>query len=78
MNLINKFLSFFSPTVVAVGMTLEEVTPHWIWLEANLLAILDKFDHPADIHDFVRCKVESLVANMKLEQAKSLSPTDAG
>lgn len=54
--------------VVAVGMMLEEVTAHWTWLEQHLLAILCNFDSPHDMHDFVRCKVESLVANERLQE----------
>lgn len=49
--------------VVAVALKKEEIDEHWEWLERNLMSILATFDKDEDITDFVRCKVESLVAN---------------
>ena len=63
--------------VVAVGMTATEVSVHWAWLEATLVPVLANFDCAADAHDFVRCKVESLVTNASLEENARPAATGA-
>ncbi|KAK7070611.1 TBC1 domain member 8B, partial [Halocaridina rubra] len=49
--------------IVAVSLKKEEIDENWTWLEKNLMTILATFDKDEDITDFVRCKIESLVAN---------------
>ena len=50
-------------TVVAVSLKKEEINENWAWIERNLMTILATFDKDEDVTDFVRCKIESLVAN---------------
>lgn len=49
--------------VVAVSLKKDEIDDNWQWLERNLMSILATFDQDEDVTDFVRCKIESLVAN---------------
>ncbi|KAG7166769.1 TBC1 domain family member 9-like, partial [Homarus americanus] len=50
-------------TIIAVSLKKEEIDENWAWLERNLMSILATFDKDEDVSDFVRCKIESLVAN---------------
>ncbi|XP_063851572.1 TBC1 domain family member 9-like isoform X1 [Scylla paramamosain] len=49
--------------LVAVSLKKDEIDENWAWLERNLMSILATFDKDEDVTDFVRCKIESLVAN---------------
>lgn len=49
--------------IVAVSLKKDEIDENWAWLERNLMSILATFDKDEDVTDFVRCKIESLVAN---------------
>lgn len=49
--------------LVAVSLKKDEIDDNWVWLERNLMSILATFDKDEDVTDFVRCKIESLVAN---------------
>lgn len=44
-------------------MTNKEILEDWEWLNKNLLGTLFNFDHEDQITEFVRCKIESLVAH---------------
>jgi hypothetical protein len=50
-------------SVVAVSVSHKEILGDWEWLRSNLLATLSNFDDEDQVTDFVKCKVESLVAH---------------
>ncbi|RDD38887.1 TBC1 domain family member 9 [Trichoplax sp. H2] len=50
-------------TVIAAGLTREEIMEHWLWLEENLLPTLETFDNGDDAREFTCAKIESLIAN---------------
>ena len=43
-------------------MTSSEIFADWAWLETNLIPIVAAFDSDDDVMEFVKCKMESLVA----------------
>lgn len=57
----NKYLQLF--LVVAVSVSQKEICGDWEWLEKNMMSTLANFDDEDQITDFVRCKIESLVAH---------------
>ncbi|XP_063602227.1 TBC1 domain family member 9-like [Penaeus indicus] len=63
--------------IVAVSLKKEEIDEHWEWLERNLMSILATFDKDEDITDFVRCKVESLVANSTIIDPQNTPDPDS-
>ncbi|ROT65050.1 putative TBC1 domain family member 9 isoform X1 [Penaeus vannamei] len=63
--------------IVAVALKKEEIDEHWEWLERNLMSILATFDKDEDITDFVRCKVESLVANSTIIDPQNTPDPDS-
>ncbi|XP_071853495.1 TBC1 domain family member 9B-like isoform X3 [Apostichopus japonicus] len=48
---------------LASSMHKREIIRHWEWLEQNLMETLGNFDSDTDVTEFVKCKIESLVAN---------------
>ncbi|XP_069747154.1 TBC1 domain family member 8-like isoform X2 [Narcine bancroftii] len=48
--------------VIACGATMEEIHPHWEWLEQNLLHTLAVFDNKDDVINFVHGKIKGLIA----------------
>ncbi|CAG7719403.1 unnamed protein product [Allacma fusca] len=48
--------------LVACSLTFKEITENWDWIEKNLMATLSSFDDEDQVTDFVKCKIESLVA----------------
>lgn len=59
MNNLKKYIFI----VIAYAMTYKEILEDWEWLNKNLLGTLFNFDHEDQITEFVRCKIESLVAH---------------
>lgn len=51
---------------VSVASNKREISRDWEWLEQNILETLAAFDNEDDITEFVRCKIESLLANKEL------------
>ncbi|XP_038052661.1 TBC1 domain family member 9-like isoform X2 [Patiria miniata] len=47
---------------VATAVHKRDIFVHWEWLEQNLIETLGTFDAEEDITEFVKCKIESLVA----------------
>ncbi|XP_022105913.1 TBC1 domain family member 9-like isoform X1 [Acanthaster planci] len=47
---------------VATAVHKREIFVHWEWLEQNLMETLGTFEAEEDITEFVKCKIESLVA----------------
>ncbi|XP_037074435.1 LOW QUALITY PROTEIN: TBC1 domain family member 9-like [Pollicipes pollicipes] len=48
--------------LVSVSVTSSEIFADWAWLESTLLPIVPAFDSDDDVMEFVKCKIESLVA----------------
>ncbi|XP_043218792.1 TBC1 domain family member 9-like isoform X3 [Amphibalanus amphitrite] len=48
--------------LVAISVTSSEIFSDWAWLESHLLPIVAAFDSDDDVMEFVKCKMESLVA----------------
>ncbi|KAK6190175.1 hypothetical protein SNE40_002098 [Patella caerulea] len=42
----------------------KEISKDWEWIEQNLMHTLAEFENDEEATDFVRCKIESLVANI--------------
>ncbi|XP_050726567.1 TBC1 domain family member 9-like isoform X2 [Eriocheir sinensis] len=63
--------------LVAVSLKKEEIDENWTWLERNLMSILATFDQDEDVTDFVRCKIESLVANSTTADPLSTADPDS-
>lgn len=60
-------------------MTKQEIYKDWEWLFANVCETLHSFESEDDITDFVKCKIESVIAaNQELElegKVSKLSPS---
>ncbi|XP_066287843.1 TBC1 domain family member 9-like [Branchiostoma lanceolatum] len=52
---------------VACAKSKKDVFKDWEWLEQNLMQILGEFEAEEDVTEFVRCKIESLLANVDEE-----------
>ncbi|XP_033638788.1 TBC1 domain family member 9-like isoform X1 [Asterias rubens] len=50
---------------VATAVHNKDINVHWEWLEQNLMETLGAFEAEEDITEFVKCKIESLVANLE-------------
>ena len=49
--------------LLSACLSSQEAMTDWAWLEEEMVAVLDKFETPADITDFVTGKVASIVAS---------------
>ena len=49
--------------MISACMTSEEVLQDWQWLEADLVSVLDRFESPDEVTDFVTGKISSIVAS---------------
>ncbi|RWS27291.1 hypothetical protein B4U80_07050 [Leptotrombidium deliense] len=47
---------------IACSLTRSEIMNDWDWIENNLMSTLVAFENEDEISDFVRCKIESLLA----------------
>ncbi|XP_054160913.1 TBC1 domain family member 9-like [Oppia nitens] len=56
--------------LVSCALKKDEIVKDWEWIEHNLMPTLQSFENEDDVTDFVRCKIESLIA-----QAVSDMPT---
>lgn len=56
--------------IIACSLNREEIVKDWLWLEANLIPTLDAFDSEDEIADFVKCKIESIIAQEATPVAK--------
>ncbi|XP_072045709.1 TBC1 domain family member 9B-like [Amphiura filiformis] len=50
---------------VAIALRKREIIQHWEWLEQNIMETLGNFEAEEDVTEFVKCKIESLVANIE-------------
>ncbi|KAG9508510.1 TBC1 domain family member 9, partial [Fragariocoptes setiger] len=58
---------------IAASISRSDIMKNWEWLENNLKRTLISFDDSNEIVDFVKCKIESLVAqNLSVHQAARL------
>lgn len=56
--------------IVAISDHKREIISDWEWLEINLLNTLSIFEDTVEVTNFVKCKVESLVAQNMPEKSK--------
>ncbi|XP_071477877.1 TBC1 domain family member 9-like [Diadema antillarum] len=56
---------------VATALHKKDILKNWEWIEQNLMQTLDHFEAEDDITEFVKCKIESLVANVETAVAES-------
>ncbi|XP_041466902.1 TBC1 domain family member 9B-like [Lytechinus variegatus] len=56
---------------IATALHKKDIIKHWEWIEQNLMVTLDNFEADDDVTEFVKCKIESLVANVETS-----SPTE--
>jgi hypothetical protein len=54
-----------SNTDIACSLEKAEILQDWEWIEENLKPVLASFDNEDQITDFVRCKIESLLAQQE-------------
>ncbi|XP_053384071.1 TBC1 domain family member 9-like isoform X2 [Mercenaria mercenaria] len=54
---------------VSAANNKKDITRDWEWIEANLMQTLGAFETDDEATEFVRCKIESMVAN-KVDQSK--------
>ena len=47
---------------VACALNKEEIIHDWQWIEHELMPTLQSFENEDDVIEFVKCKVESLIA----------------
>nr|XP_006825194.1 PREDICTED: TBC1 domain family member 9-like [Saccoglossus kowalevskii] len=57
---------------VSTSLHKREILHHWEWLEQNVMQILGAFEDEDDATEFVKCKIESIIANSvaKTEEPK--------
>ncbi|KAL5007897.1 hypothetical protein ScPMuIL_016703 [Solemya velum] len=48
---------------VAVANNKKDIFADWDWIEQNMMSILGAFENEDDATEFVKCKIESLLAN---------------
>ena len=56
--------------MLASCMTSQEAMEDWTWLESELVAVLDRFEAPDEITDFVTGKIASIVASNTTDVAE--------
>ncbi|KAK2144685.1 hypothetical protein LSH36_737g04030 [Paralvinella palmiformis] len=56
--------------LVAASSNKKDITKHWEWLECNLMNTLMAFDSEMEATEFVRCKIESLLANISNQRPR--------
>ncbi|ELT95953.1 hypothetical protein CAPTEDRAFT_186677 [Capitella teleta] len=52
---------------VAIASSQAEINKDWLWLEQHLMETLASFENEDQTTDFLRCKIESLLANKEPE-----------
>uniref|UniRef100_A0A3P8X003 TBC1 domain family member 9 n=1 Tax=Cynoglossus semilaevis TaxID=244447 RepID=A0A3P8X003_CYNSE len=55
-------------SIIAHGSSRKEITEHWEWLEHNLLQTLSIFENENDITNFVKGKVQGIIAEYNKNQ----------
>ena len=51
---------------IACSLTRDEILLDWKWIEESLMPTLASFDSEKEITDFVKCKVESVLAQVPI------------
>lgn len=70
-RILHRTLSSEISYLIACAITGAEIYENWKWLEKHLLETLSCFESDDEITDFVKCKIESLVANVQLPSVAS-------
>lgn len=55
---------------IACSLTREEILLDWKWIEEWLMPTLSSFDSEKEITDFVKCKVEAIIAQERAPVVK--------
>ncbi|CAL1535440.1 unnamed protein product [Lymnaea stagnalis] len=50
---------------IAEANNKREIQQHWQWLETNVINTCAAFDNDDDVTEFIKCKIESLLANVE-------------
>ncbi|KAK6973003.1 TBC1 domain family member 9B [Biomphalaria glabrata] len=51
---------------IAEANNKKEILQNWDWLESNVIGTCAAFDNEDDVTEFIKCKIESLLANVEL------------
>ncbi|KAF7989163.1 hypothetical protein HCN44_007473 [Aphidius gifuensis] len=52
---------------ISCSLTHDEILKDWEWLHKNLIDTLNSFDTEEEITEFVCCKIQSIIANNKID-----------
>ncbi|XP_047125269.1 TBC1 domain family member 9B isoform X1 [Hydra vulgaris] len=63
--------------LIATSSSRKEAEEHWAWLQKYLINTLETFDQLEDAKEFVKAKIESLVATHLLHNASYVGDTDS-
>ncbi|XP_074603440.1 TBC1 domain family member 8/9 [Brevipalpus obovatus] len=61
---------------ISTSQIKAEIMEDWKWIEINLVPTLDSMDNELEITDFVRCKIESLLAQNSSQYVGSIHRFD--
>ena len=62
--------------MISACMTSEEAMEDWSWLERDLVSVLDRFETPDEVTDFVTGKISSIVAtNLPVTDSAEVNET---
>ncbi|GAB6031060.1 TBC1 domain member 9 [Chamberlinius hualienensis] len=50
--------------LIACAVGADEILQNWVWLEENLVQCLECFESEEEVTEFVKCKIESLIADV--------------
>lgn len=64
-NCLLEQLNVYFVPAIACALTQKEILQDWDWIEKNLMKTLSNFDNEDQVTEFVKCKIESLVADSK-------------
>ncbi|XP_059170667.1 TBC1 domain family member 9B-like isoform X2 [Physella acuta] len=53
---------------IAEANNKREIQTHWEWLEVNVVNTCAAFDNDDDVTEFIKCKIESLLANVEVSK----------
>ena len=67
----------FGRKAVSCALKKEEILKDWNWIETNLMPTLVSFDNEDDVTEFVRCKIESLIAQAVTEPIEAIESSDS-
>lgn len=63
--------------MIASSTSKSEIEENWSWLQSSMMNTLENFDSDEDIREFVKAKIESLVASTLLQNPHHSVDTDS-